>query len=317
MKGIGLLIDSLEPEHNRTICIAGASGFLGKATMDAFTKRGFNVIALTRLESKSIVRLHNEQVEEFKGTVDDWIEVIQNRNPQTVFSFDWEGVESGSRNDQALQNSNVIRIGQLAEASRLSGVANFISFGSQAEVQPSTDPILETVEDNPQSFYGEAKVKARNEIMDLLSGSKTRFLWGRIFTIYGPGDSRDSLVTQLVNAMLRNENFTLKQPNKKWSFLEVTDYLEAILLLHGDSTTAGIVNIGNPDSTKIGELAEEIATKFGTPQNIEKLQDLEDLENQMSWIPDTSALSRLSWKPQVELGVGIENVIRWWKQLPS
>ena len=77
------------------------------------------------------------------------------------------------------------------------------------------------------------------------------------------------------------------------------------------------MNIGNPGSTKIGELAEEIATKFGTPQNIEKLQDLEDLENQMSWIPDTSALSRLSWKPQVELGVGIENVIRWWKQLPS
>ena len=310
-------INSLDLKVNRTICVAGASGFLGQATVEEFSRRGFKVIALTRPTSRTLESLPSGSVTQIRGTVDDWVRAIETERPISIFSFDWNGVTSGSRDDRLLQESNLDRVGRLAQAASSFGVKNFISLGSQAEVRPSIAPILENAVDDPQNFYGTAKVNTRKQIQGILEGCETRFIWGRIFTIYGPGDTRNSLITQLIKSLLKNETFTVSEPSKMWSFLEVSDFLEALYLLHESSNISGIVNIGNPIPTTIGEVSEEIGRRFGLVQNVLKLEKEIEVGTQITWIPDTHTLSGLSWRPKIQLSEGLENTIGWWKQFSN
>ena len=308
-------INFLDSKADRTVCIAGASGFLGRATVEEFSKHGFKVIALTRPTSKTIESSVNGQVKQIKGTIHEWVSAIKMEKPSSVLSFDWSGVEKELRNDQDLQKSNIERIARLAEASVVAGATNFVSFGSQAEVGPSEHPILESALDDPQSAYGSTKIATRQKLELLLQGTGTDFTWGRIFTIYGPGDARDSLITQIIKSLLQNECFDISEPFKRWSFLEVSDFAKAIYILHENSVHSRIINIGNPDLSTIGEMATRLGAALGLPQNILKSDNKEQTSSELSWIPDTSTLSSLSWAPNVPLNVGLENTVRWWKQL--
>lgn len=308
-------INFLDSKANRTVCIAGASGFLGRATVEEFSKYGFKVIALTQTTSKTLESSVNGQVKQIKGTIHEWVSAIKMEKPRSVLSFDWSGVEKELRNDQDLQESNIERIARLAEASVVAGATNFVSFGSQAEVGPSEHPILESAVDDPQSAYGSAKIATRQKLELLLQGTGTEFTWGRIFTIYGPGDARDSLITQIIKSLLQNESFEISEPFKKWSFLEISDFAKAIYILHENSVHSRIVNIGNPDFSTIGEMATRLGAALGLSQNILKSDNKEQPSFELSWIPDTSTLYSLSWAPNVPLNVGLENTARWWKQL--
>jgi len=309
-----VLENSLDTTKRQTICITGASGFLGSSAVRKFASKGYRVIALTRPTSKSLHSVADDQVKQVRGTIDDWVSVIKAEKPTTVLSFDWSGVERELRADQSLQEANIERVCKLAEAATSVGARNFMAFGSQAETKPSFLPILETELDEPQSEYGAAKIATREKIQAILAGTTTRFLWARIFTVYGPGDTRDSFITGLIRKLSLSENYEISEPSKKWSFLEVSDFAEALYLLHGDDRISGVVNIGNPDSSTIGEVADFIGESLGKSEYIKKLTFADPNPTDSAWIPDTKTLNRLLWKPIVPLNLGLQNTVRWWER---
>ncbi len=303
-----------EIRHQRIICISGASGFLGNAAIHKFARSGYKVVALSRPTSKFIPWDHDDAVVQINGTVDDWISVIKEEKPAHVISFDWSGVSRESRDDSLQQESNVDRVSRLAEVSKSVGAKSFMALGSQAEIKPSIHTISESEADEPQSLYGVAKITTRQQIQSILAESETRFIWGRVFTVYGPGDIRDSLITQLIKKLRSNENFDISNPNGLWSFLYIDDFTEAIYALHKDIRISGIVNIGNPKSSKIGEVVDHIAASLGKSRNVTKSVSTDPKAMDLTWIPDTSTLTGLDWSPKISLNTGLENTIRWWEQ---
>ena len=316
-KGIEMSITSQHPNAENLICVAGASGFLGQAIVKEFSKRGFKVIALTRSNSKLLDKKAFGAIVQIRGAIEDWVSAIELEKPKTIISVDWTGVARELREDEILQESNINRVGLLAQAAKSSMAENFIAFGSQAEVSPSIQSILESAVDDPQNSYGGAKVSTRKLVQKILEGGDTRFIWGRIFTIYGPGDKRDSLITQQIKSLLANQTFTIENPSKKWSFLAIDDFAEALYTLHENSMARGVINIGNPESVTIGSVSDQISNLLGLPNMVLKLNQQNPNSPQLSWIPDTSTLSNLRWAPKIPLELGLENTLNWWKQLPE
>jgi len=311
---------TVNPSHtegSKTVCITGASGFLGRATVTKFAARGFKVLALTRPTSDPLKFDLRDQVTEIRGSIDEWVSIIEKENPISVLSYDWAGVEGELRRDRLLQEINIARVCRLAKAAKSVGVKNFITFGSQAEIDPSSLPILESAIDAPQSNYGVAKIAARKEIQSILGDSETRFLWGRVFTVYGPGDTRETLITQLIRKLIIGEDFEIIQSFKKWSFLFLDDFTEAIYALHEHQSVSGVINIGNPTISTIGEAADLIGEILEKSQHISKSHATNSTVSDLTWIPDIPTLLRLSWSPKVSLNVGLENTADWWKQLPK
>jgi len=311
---------SITPLHSKTesaICVAGASGFLGQAIVREFSKRGYKVIALTRSNSNVLTKNTSGAIVQIRGTIQDWVSAIELEKPKTIISVDWTGVARELREDNSLQESNINRVGLLAQAAKSSMAANFFAFGSQAEVSPSTQAILESAVDDPQNSYGRAKISTRKLLQKIFEGSDTRLIWGRIFTIYGPGDKRDSLITQQIKSLLANQIFTIENPSKRWSFLEIDDFADAIYTLHENSHARGIINIGNPESVSIATVSDQIAKLLGLSNMVLKVNQQNPNFSQLSWIPHTSTLSNLRWVPKTPLELGLENTLSWWKQLPE
>lgn len=315
LKGFHMPTVSHASKSDGTICVAGANGFLGKAIVGEFVRRGFKVIALTRENCDPLETGNQGNIFQIRGTIHDWVAVIKSEEPRSVISVDWAGVAKESRDDLLLQQSNIERVSLLAQAAKDSGVQNFIAFGSQAEVGPSENLILESARDEPQNSYGDAKIETRKQVQSILEEGGTRFIWGRVFTIYGPGDVRESVVSELIKSLLANQTFTLKFPLKKWSFLAIQDFVEAVYILHESLHTSGVINIGHPEHQTIETIADQLSEIYGLPNKILKSNLKNPDYSHLTWIPETSTLSKLSWSPKIPLNLGLANTLRWWEQI--
>ena len=295
------------------ICVTGATGFIGRAIVQKLESSGYQVLALSRTKMESSEN-QSKCISYIHGSFADWAQAIENTEPKAFISCDWSGVGKNLRSDPE-QDENFHRIVTLAEVAAKVGAETFLTFGSQAEVNPSNTPIPEDAKESAQSEYGKAKIKTRKRLEEIFKETITRFVWGRVFTIYGPGDTRASLITEGIKKRLSNEEYPVANPNKDWSFLYIEDFLNAVVLILENKSISGIINIGNPEVTQIGLSAKMIAELPNQSYeiNVETTNQISYLEP--TWIPETKTLSELSWRPVVDFREGLLNTFLWWKKL--
>ena len=298
--------------QQKIVCVSGVTGFLGQAIVLKLNELGYSILALSR--GPVVNRLTNvtSSIDYVSGTIDEWEQAIRQFRPNVIISCDWEGVSQEQRKDpkQDLNCERVARLGKLAVEVN---AETFLTFGSQAEVAPSENLIHESTQEDAQNFYGLAKIKLHKALNFIASNSITRIIWVRIFTIYGPGDIRKSIVTEGIRKAIAGEDFIIQHPHRKWSFLYIDDFTNAILKILENEVLTGVVNIGNPVATDLGLISEIIFKSL----NLEHEQYIPaqnaDLDSALAWIPKTETLSSLGWQPETTIHGGISKTIEWWR----
>ena len=137
----------------------GASGFLGSwATRVLANDHEIHAILRKNSDSFRIANLHN--IELIREDPDLWFQLIEIIKPDCILLLNWSGVENNSRNsDSQFGNVDTYRV-LIDQAIKLK-VKKIIGFGSQAELGPVSNNILESEVDNPTTLYGRAKVECR------------------------------------------------------------------------------------------------------------------------------------------------------------
>ena len=298
--------------QQKIVCVSGVTGFLGQAIVIKLNELGYSILALSR--GPVVNRLTNvtSSIHYVSGTIDEWERAIKQFCPSVIISCDWEGVSKDQREDpnQDLNCERVARLGQLAVEL---DAKIFLTFGSQAEVAPSENLISESCHENSQNFYGSAKIRLHKSLNHIASNSITKIIWGRIFTIYGPGDTRNSIVTEGIRKIISGEDFIIQHPNRKWSFLYIDDFTNAILKILENEVLSGVVNIGNPVATDLGLISEIIFKSLSLEHEQYIPAQNADLESALTWIPRTETLSSLGWQPETTIHEGISKTIEWWR----
>lgn len=293
------------------ILITGGSGFLGSWIIRELKKEGIPAVALVRPNSDCWRLDGLANVEIVREATQEWQETITRMKPRVVISSDWEGVDGVNRDDSQMQFGNVPRIYGLGEAAKKSGAEVFIAFGSQAEIGPHSHPVTEIEEDNPASVYGEAKVQLRKELLALFEYSDTRFVWGRVFSIYGPMDIGLGMLPTLIRTLMENKVFKATKGDQTWSYLYASDFASAVLQMISGSQYESIVNIGNPVGVQIREAINTVAHYMNRPELVQ-LGAVESDPNQSQYLlPITTHLTEGKWQPQVTLADGIRSTADW------
>jgi nucleoside-diphosphate-sugar epimerase len=189
----------------------------------------------------------------------------------------------------------------------------FLTFGSQAEVAPSKNLIDESTQEDSKNFYGSAKIKVHKTLNFIASNSITRIIWARLFTIYGPGDTRKSIITEGIRKVIAGEDFIIQHPNRKWSFLYIDDFTNAILTIVENEDLSGVINIGNPAANELGLVSEIISKSLNREPEQNNPAENADFDSVLTWIPKTQTLSSVGWQPQTTLHEGISKTIDWWR----
>jgi nucleoside-diphosphate-sugar epimerase len=278
------------------IVVTGASGFLGswicrylagEHTVAALIRPTSSTFRLTGVPNLKIV------AQDFRN----WSTIISSVDPDVLILADWWGVGNNFRDDQR-QFDNVNRIESLCKLLQNSGIKLVIGLGSQAEFGPKHKPISDNTQPSPTSKYGFAKMDMKERLEKIYAQSRTRFVWGRIFSTYGPLDTGEWLIPRLVSALSDGLKFDLTKGEQEWSYLHAYD-------IHGS------INIGNPETIILKDAVEYIASIIGSSDllNFGAISYRDD--QVMVLKPKCENLSKAGWEPLVSFESGLEQTISW------
>ena len=138
----------------------------------------------------------------------------------------------------------------------------------------------------------------------------------RIFNTYGPrmakGDGR--VVSNFICQSLSNESIKVfGDGSQTRSFCYVDDLIDGLLnFMESDFT--GPINLGNPKDFSIFQLAEMIRNKVNNQLKIIHKPLPEDDPKQRK--PDISQAKKiLNWEPRVEIELGLDYTIKYFKNI--
>jgi UDP-glucuronate decarboxylase len=195
-----------------------------------------------------------------------------------------------------------------------------ITSTSEVYGDPNINPQVEEYWGNvnpigPRSCYDEGKRIAETLMIEYHKNHNVDIRISRLFNTYGPNMSKDDgrVVSNFITQMLENKDITIYGDGSQTrSFCYVDDTVNGIIKLMNNNII-GPINIGNPHEITIKKLADILLLMIDTKSKVKYL-DL-PLNDPKVRQPDISkAIYFLNWTPNVNLNLGLENTINYFKK---
>ena len=213
--------------------------------------------------------------------------------------------------------TNFIGTMNILELARLKSAKILLTSTSEIYGEPNISPQSETYRGNVntigiRSCYDEGKRIAETLFMDYYKTYKIQIRIVRIFNTYGPYMNKNDgrVITNFISQILNNEPITIYgNGSQTRSFQYIDDLIEGITKLM-NSDYIYPLNIGNPNSITIKELASMIIEITNSKSKIiYKPLPLDDPTNRN---PDITLANKiLDWKPIIGLKEGLIKTIHY------
>jgi len=307
----------------RRVLITGGGGFLGSHLCERFLAEGYEVFCMDNLITGDLRNIeHLMSRADFHFLHQDVTEFIHVAGPlDAVLHF----ASPASPRDYLEFPIQTLKVGSLGTHKAL-GLANakgarfLLASTSECYGDPLVHPQREDYWGNvnpvgPRGVYDEAKrfAEAMTMAYHRFHGVETRIV--RIFNTYGPrmrlNDGR--ALPAFMSQALRGEDVTVYGDGSQTrSFCYVDDLVEGIWRLLNSKENLP-VNIGNPREMTILEFANAVIKLCGSRSKI--IYEPLPVDDPKVRQPDiTKARALLGWEPKVELAVGLERTMNYFKR---
>lgn len=308
----------------KKILITGGAGFLGSHLCERLLNEGNEVICLDNFftgNKENIAHLIGNPYFELVRhdvTMPFFIEVDQIYNlacPASPIHYQYNPIKT-------IKTSVMGAINMLGLAKRIKAT---VLQASTSEVygDPSIHPQVEEYWGNvnpigERSCYDEGKRCAESLFVNYHKQNNVDIKIIRIFNTYGPrmhpNDGR--VVSNFIVQALKNEDITIYGDGMQTrSFCYVDDLLDGMIrLMNSPKEITGPINIGNPEEFTMLQLAEAIIRLTNSTSKIIFMSLPSD--DPMQRKPDiTKAQNLLGWNPSVQLEIGLQRTINYFKEI--
>lgn len=284
--------------------LTGSSGFIGNAILNYLIKNEHTVYCFRRSNickeeviRKNIFYITDNDLKTFDVKLDVFIHAA------------WGGTRGNSRDTEDIQKQNILDLHNLLRFASKLKLKTIISFGSQAEYgnveKTKTDMKFE-----PVSYYGAYKLKAKEIISEFCSENSIRFVWLRLFSVYGQGDYANSLISILIKQMKRNETIDLTECVQYWDYLNISDFLDVFNIFINNNNLSGEFNIAYGESRKLKEYIEIIKNILNSKSKLNYGAIKYPETGYTNLIVDISDLTeKTGWKPKISFEKGIDKIL--------
>jgi dTDP-6-deoxy-L-talose 4-dehydrogenase (NAD+) len=238
------------------VAVTGASGFIGKHVLAELGKHHVDLVAITR----DSARLHDLDksvriVEiDIASHAPDCFE--QMGCPDIVIHLAWDGLP----NYMSLHHfeTELPRQYKFIKTLVESGLSSLLVTGTCFEYGMQSGPITADISTQPNNAYGYAKDALRQQLEYLKSTIPFKLTWGRLFYMYGEGQSKNSLFPLLKDAVFRGEKaFNMSGGEQLRDYLSVVDVARQIVQLAMAESDIGSVNICSGKPISVRRLVEQ------------------------------------------------------------
>jgi len=255
------------------VLVTGATGFLGRHVVTELLKRNMTVSCLCRSEEKARQMPWFDKVTFYYKDID---EVSDSELDKTLLKVDalihlaWSDLSDFLLLSH-LEKHLFSHMKFLKQAVCM-GVDNILVAGTCLEYGLRNGPMKESDCCQPITPYALAKLSLKNYLEMLRVEQEFSLKWVRMFYIYGPYQSENSLLPQLERAIKNNEPaFNMSEGDQVRDFLPVESAAKYLVTILENTRYEGVVNCcsGSPISVKafvqkkIDELQSSIKLNTG------------------------------------------------------
>jgi nucleoside-diphosphate-sugar epimerase len=310
----------------KRVLVTGASGFIGRWSVPALLRLGYEVHAVL---SRSATRGVPEELRGATPHIADLLDgakidaLLGEVKPTHLLHFAWIATP-GVYWDSADNFRWLSASERLLRSFRLNGGRRAVMAGSCAEYDWSRVGLCDE-RDSPLanasgaalgpalSPYAECKIALQSTLAEF--GRQERFstAWGRIFFQFGPHEHPDRLVPSVICNLLLNREAPCSHGNQIRSFLHVADVGEAFAAVL-DSALEGPVNIGSDERITLAELLHRIGAQIGRSELLRLGARPAAPREPALLVPEIQRLrDEAHWRPRFTLNEGLSDTIAWWR----
>ena len=307
----------------KSVLVTGGAGFLGSHLCERLLDEGFDVLCLDNFFTgarDNIVHLldkpHFELVRH-DVTFPYYAEVDEIYNlacPASPVHYQTDPVQTTKTSVHGA--INMLGLAKRTHAKIFQASTSEV-YGDPASTHPQTEEYRGNVNTiGIRACYDEGKRCAETLFFDYQRQHHVRVRVARIFNTYGPRMTPDDgrVVSSFVVSALRNESLVIFGTGEQTrSFCFVDDMVEGMVrFMNADDEISNPLNLGNPLSTNIRDLAELVVELTGSKSGIKHRAAVAD--DPQHRCPDISrAGDELGWSPMVALETGLKTTINYFE----
>ena len=300
------------------LIITGANSMVGKAVTRKFLENGNKVFAVVRNSEKIFDLSRFENLHIVKCDMDNYRNLpgLINEKCDGFLHFAWAGTGgtgSDERLNSAVQERNIKNSLSAVFAARELGCNCFIGAGSQAEYGMCEGEISEDYPENPITEYGKAKLAVKRMGMEYGKTVGMNFIWTRIFSAYGVGNSENTMIMSVLRKMLNNQKVALTECTQMWDYINVSDVANAFMRIYANSSKAGVFNIASGNHKPLKDFIYEMKDILHSKSELE-FGKVPVPPTGHGFIPVVDKLKSVDWKPNVSFKEGIAEIVKDIKQ---
>jgi len=291
------------------IFITGGTGFIGGAVVQRLHRAGHQLLVLVPgHRSVSIPKSRTQLLRGSLAQLNRLAPAISQFRPVVTIHLAWEGIPDFS---VSMSAKNLVYSTRLIELVSQIKCPLFIGVGSCWEYGATQGRLSENLVPRPTNAFTAAKLSVQMFGEQVAQMSGTKFVWARLFYVYGPHQKPTSLIPSAIQATERGQVLPLKTPNAGNDFIYVDDVAEAIVQIvkRRASIKSGVYNVGSGKLWGVKQVMDLILRHFGIPGD-----KLAALPRPIGFYADTRKLTQATgWRPRTSLRQGIRQTINWYK----
>ena len=300
--------------EDRRVLLTGGTGFIGRHLMQRLQAGGAEVHLTSRRPvdgPQDACNLHFHRVD--LADRESTLALFDAIRPAVVFHL--ASRVAGSRALDLVHptlTDNLCSTVHLLEGAARHGCERFVQVGSLEE------PAAGEAHAVPSSPYAAAKAAASSYARMFHQLYDVPVVLARVFMVYGPGrQDENKLVPYVIRSLQRGESPTFSSGTRPVDWVYVGDVVEGFLRLALTEGVAGeTVDLGTGELHTVRQMVETLFDASGAP-TAPTFGGLQDRASEQIRRADVETTQRLlGWHPQVDVGEGTRETVRWFADNP-